>query len=220
MSFRQFRSKLAFPVLSFWSLFSERLPDFLSPGPGPVVDLRFKSIEVTQLTISYSSPANDPQCVKEVITRVTDASQRLRRNKVVKASYEETFTGLQACTDYIVQVSTVSPSGLESLVEEITDKTLDALASAPQELGANDVTTTSITLQWFQPVENPRCVTDYVLTWSDSISNDTTTVNTSTFKVEHTVEGLTACTSYDFSLYSESLAGVSEEVTFTQKTTC
>lgn len=185
-----------------------------------MVDLKFTSIETHQLSISYQPPEKDAQCVKEIITRITDNNQRLRWKKATKYVLEETITGLEACTDYTIHVSTVSPTGLESLVEEISEKTLGDTPSEPQTLGANDVTTTSITLQWFQPATNPNCVTDYILTWSDTVSNSTVNVSASTFKVEYTVDGLTACTTYDFSLIASSPDGESGETTLTQATAC
>lgn len=189
--------------------------------PDPVRDLRFKSIDTNQLTISYQLPEKDPQCVKEIVTRITDNNQRLHRKKAVKSAFEETFTGLASCTDYTVQVSTVSPTGLESLVEEISENTLSDLPSVPQEFTAIAFTTTSVTVQWFQPAVNPRCVTDYLLSWINPdgvVAN--ATVNASTFKVVYNVDSLTPCTIYDFFLSADSLSGESSETTFQNTTLC
>lgn len=157
--------------------------------------------------------------MKEVITGIADNNQRLRRKKAMESVLEETFTGLAACTQYTIQVRTVSPTGLESPVEEITNTTLDDLTSAPQELGANYITDTSITLQWFQPAVNPRCVTDYILTWT-GLSTENVTINASTFKVVYTVEGLTPCTSYDFTLIAQSVLGPSPQTSYQETTLC
>lgn len=196
------------------------LTGFLSPGPSPVVDLKFTSITTNQMTITYEPPTKDAQCVKEIITRVIDESQKLRSKKSVKQVFEETFTGLQACTEYTIEVSTVSPSGLESLVERVRNTTLEDLPSAPQELGVNSVTTTSITLQWFQPAVNPGCVTEYTLSWTDSVDTQSATISDSNFKVVYTVANLLPCLSYEFTLVSESASGTSEATTFTQQTNC
>lgn len=181
----------------------------------------FKSIDTNQLTISYQLPEKDPQCVKEIVTRITDNNQRLHRKKAVKAALEETFTGLASCTDYTVQVSTVSPSGMESLVEEISEKTLSDMPSAPQEFTAIDITTTSFILEWYQPAVNPSCVTDYLLSWVDHDGvSDNATVSASTFKVVYNVDNLTPCTIYDFVLSADSLSGESSEATFQNTTLC
>lgn len=115
----------------------------------------------------------------------------------------------------------MSPTGLESLVEEISEKTLSEMPSAPQEFSAIGFTTTSVTVQWYQPAVNPSCVTDYLLSWinPDGVT-DNTTVSASTFKVVYSVEGLTPCTIYDFVLSANSLSGESLETTFQNTTLC
>lgn len=191
------------------------------PGPGPVVDLHVIDIDTEQLTVRCLPPEVDPQCVKEVITRVIDEDQKSLRFENKKSQYEEHITGLKPCTNYRVLVSTRSPSGLESEVREVRNKTLDDVPSEPQEFAVSAVTTTSITLQWFRPATNPNCASEYSLTWMDDVYTDTITISdVSAFKVVYTVEGLRSCTDHTFKLYAESSAGPGPEATLTHSTAC
>lgn len=188
--------------------------------PGPVVDLQVTDVSTDQLTVACQPPEVDPQCVKEVITRVINEDQKSLR-AVKKTQFEETITGLQACTNYRVLVTTKSPSGLESEEREVSSKTLDDVPSEPQAFEVTEVTTTSITLQWFQPATNPNCAYEYILTWQDDTDSDTITLNDiSTFKVLYTVEGLKPCTEHTFTIHAESPAGAGPNATVMYTTEC
>ena len=184
-----------------------------------MVDLHVIDIGTNWLTIKCLPPTVDPQCVKEVITRVIDEDQKSLR--LEKTEYEGVITGLEACTNYRILVSTRSPSGLQSEVSEIRNMTLDDLPSEPQAFAVIEVTTTSITLQWFQPATNPRCASVYKLTWEDDVNTDTITISdASSFKTEVTVDGLRPCTNINFKLYAESLVGAGPETTLKYSTAC
>ncbi|KAG0711097.1 Receptor-type tyrosine-protein phosphatase delta [Chionoecetes opilio] len=188
--------------------------------PGPVVDLQVINIDTNRITINCQPPKVNPQCVKEIITRVIDENEKsLQIEK--KSQYEETISGLKACTDYRVVVSIKSPSGLESEVREIRIRTLDDIPSEPQEFSVNEVTTTSITVQWFQPATNPRCASEYNLTWMDDTSDDTIIISDApTFKVVYTLAGLQPCMNYNFTLNAESSVGEGPETTLSHSTAC
>ena len=192
----------------------------LSQGPGPVVNLRVVDVDMNAMTVWCEPPAVDPQCVKEVITRVIDEngkSQRVMR----KSSFQETIYGLEPCTDYRILVSTKSSGGLQSEEREIRNRTLDDISSEPQAFNVTEVTTTSVTLQWFRPLTNPNCATDYTLSWAGDVDTDTVTISdTPTFKIVYIVDGLQACTNYTFTLNAESPAGSSPNTTLVQETAC
>lgn len=187
--------------------------------PGPVVNLHVVDVDRTEMTVKCEPPAVDPQCAKEVITRVIDEngkSQRVMR----KSNFEETIYGLEPCTDYRILVSTKSPSGLQSEERETRNRTLDDIPSEPQAFNVTDVTTTSVTLQWFRPATNPRCATDYTLTWAGDVNDTITISDTSSFKIVYVVDGLNSCTNYNFTLNAESSAGQGPETILAQTTTC
>lgn len=188
--------------------------------PGPVVNLHVVDVDVTEMTVRCEPPAVDPQCAKEVITRVIDENAKSQR-VVRKSNFEETIYGLEPCTDYRILVSTKSSSGLQSEERETRDRTLDAIPSEPQAFNVTDVTTTSVTLHWFRPATNPRCATDYALEWAGNLDTGNITISdTSSFKIVYVVDGLQSCTNYIFTLNAESSDGSGPATTLTQKTDC
>lgn len=193
---------------------------YFDTAPSPVVNLKTTDISTDQLTISFDPPETHPQCVKEFDISIIDEDQtRSVKELVTPLPYiDNTITGLRACTNYLVRVSAVSPTGKRSSWEEVRNTTEKAAPSEPQELGVNEYTQTSITVQWFAPVDNSRCVTDYELSWTGSVSASTVIHNTGNFKMIHTVSGLDACQNYTFSVIAQSDVGDSPAATFNQMT--
>ncbi|XP_071525803.1 fibronectin-like [Panulirus ornatus] len=191
-------------------------------APGPVVDLKVKSISTDQLTITYDPPRSHPQCVKEYDIEVIDQDQtREQTLRRVTPYMDDTITGLKACTHYLVKVRAVSPTGKKGPWVDVTNVTSVATPSEPQVFGMSDVTETSISLQWFQPATNPRCATQYVLQWEgDGTSESVTISGVSDFKLTYTVEGLKACVEYTFTVKAKSSTDESAPVQLTQSTRC
>ncbi|XP_045130639.1 protein sidekick homolog [Portunus trituberculatus] len=188
--------------------------------PGPVVNLQVVNVDVTEMTVTCEPPAVDPQCAKEVITRIIDENAKSQRI-VRRSSFQETINGLEPCTDYRILVSTKSPGGLQSEERETTSRTLDDLPSEPQAFNVTEVTTTSVTLQWFRPLINPRCATNYTLKWKSDVDNDIITISeTSSFKTVYIVDGLQPCTIHNFTLNAESSVGSGLETALVQATNC
>lgn len=193
---------------------------YFDTAPSPVGNLQTTDISTDQLTISFDPPETHPQCVKEYDISIIDEDQKRSVKELVTPSpyVENTITGLKACTNYLVKVRSVSPTGKRSTWEEVRNTTDEATPSEPQELGVNDYTQTSITVQWFGPVDNSRCVTDYELSWTGSVSGSTVIPNTNDFKMIHTVSGLDACQDYTFTVIAKSASGDSPAATFSQTT--
>ncbi|KAK3877417.1 hypothetical protein Pcinc_017858 [Petrolisthes cinctipes] len=190
-------------------------------APSPVVDLLITDITTNQMSITFGPPETHPQCVKEFDIHIIDEDQTRRSLKELATPspyVENTITGLKACTNYLVRVSAVTATGKRSGWEEVKNITSGAAPSEPQELGVNDYTQTSITVQWFGPADNSRCVTEYELSWEGSATGSDTLPNNNNFKMTYTVEGLAACSDITFTLLARSDTGDSPSVTFSQTT--
>ncbi|XP_045609992.2 tyrosine-protein phosphatase Lar-like [Procambarus clarkii] len=195
----------------------------LDAEPDPVSDLQVTDVDTNELTISFEPPETNRHCVKDYDIEVVDLDQPELASRRVSAAVQYLITGLEACTNYLIMVRVVSPGGNASAWQEVNNRTLDAIPSAPQNLAMTEATTSSISLQWYQPDTNSRCASEYILTWEDSEGNpggpDTITDPTS-LSVTYTVEGLMACIDYTFTLVAESEAGESDFTQLTQTTLC
>nr|XP_045609993.1 phosphatidylinositol phosphatase PTPRQ-like [Procambarus clarkii] len=191
--------------------------------PGPVKNLMLTEIHENAVRLSFEPPETNPQCVKEYDIRVID--QDMSRVTVPKLNGDpvvDLITGLEACTNYLFKVRAITKTNKESPWSEVYNRTSDATPSEPQQFGLESATTTSITLHWFQPATNTRCVTEYLLSWqgaNNEVGTMTVTDITS-FKNEVTVDGLNPCEKYTFNLSAISAIGESHVLTFTQSTIC
>lgn len=75
----------------------------------------------------------------------------ITHQKETRAGLEETFTGLEACTNYGIAVSAVTISNAVSDEVSETFKTQEDKPSAPQGLQHSSVTKNSVQLLWFVP---------------------------------------------------------------------
>ncbi len=61
------------------------------------------------------------------------------------------LTGIDSCTEILISVYAVSPSGLQGQAANTTTTTLEAEPSEPQSFEAGATTATTIELSWFPP---------------------------------------------------------------------
>nr|XP_045609991.1 tenascin-R-like [Procambarus clarkii] len=195
----------------------------LDVRPDPVKNLQVTDILTSEVTITFDPPEINTQCVKGYVLQVYDLNTTMTTSMRTSEPILDYITGLAACTTYRIIVSTVSPTGLLSTPQDTYATTADDIPSEPQQFGLNAVSTSSISLQWYQPDTNGLCASQYLLSWEDSAGTpvgSTTIVDPSSFKVYYTVEGLNPCETYSFLLIAKSSVGESTAAEFSFETLC
>ncbi|KAK8749570.1 hypothetical protein OTU49_015434 [Cherax quadricarinatus] len=192
-------------------------------APEPVNNLQVIESHTNELTVTFELPEVNKQCVETYDLQVTDLDQSgLMASRAT--DFIETFiTGLEACTNYLIELRLLSPTGKASAWREVRNKTQDGIPSSPREFGLNGVTKDSISLEWFQPEINKRCASEYIITWEASDGTrggPQNVIDPTEFKVIYTVTGLKECTDYTFSLVAKSSVGQSNPTEFTYTTLC
>lgn len=194
--------------------------------PGPVKFLRMKEVTSHEMTISYEAPDTHPQCVHEYDIEIINEDDYFSKRSHVVPYMDGTFTDLEACANYLVNVRAVTRTGLFSDWRSITTTTGGDVPSVPRSLAVEDFNQTSVKLNWWQPETNKLCVTKYRLEWTDGTTPGSTEVSPPVggilpFENEKTVAGLAPCTDYTFTVYADAdVGGTSDPATVTQTTAC
>lgn len=198
----------------------------LPAAPGPVKFLRMKEVTSHEMTISYEAPDTHPQCVHEYDIEIINQDDYFSKHSHVVPYMDGTFTDLEACADYLVNVRAVTRTGLFSEWRSITTTTGGDVPSVPRSFAVEGFSLTSVTLNWWQPDTNKLCVTKYRLEWTDGTISNSTEISPSPgqalpFENQFIATGLVACTDYTFTVYAISdVGGTSNPATVTQKTEC
>lgn len=185
-----------------------------------------KEVTSHELTISYEAPETHPQCVHEYDIEIINEDDYFSRRSQVVPYMDGTFTDLEACADYLVNVRAVTRTGLTSEWRTITTTTGGDTPSVPRAFEVEAVHETSVLVNWWQPDTNKFCARNYRLEWTDGTNSNSTEISPAPgedlpFEVRFTVTGLTSCTEYTFSVFALSVSsGESAPATITQKTTC
>ncbi|KAK7024269.1 hypothetical protein SK128_007753 [Halocaridina rubra] len=193
--------------------------------PDPVENLRISSVSAHEMTVSYDAPSNLPQCIREYDTNVInldqvyDTAKYFNMENHLTPRIDETHNELEACSNYRVEVRTVSRQGLESPWNSVDTVTGGDTPSEVRNLQEKSSTTNSVTLLWFQPATNPRCASAYLVEWAGG--NETVVMSTSEFSIEYTITGLETCLPYTFSVTAQSTSsGDSAPATIDVTTQC
>ncbi|KAK7024270.1 hypothetical protein SK128_007754 [Halocaridina rubra] len=190
--------------------------------PDPVENLAISSVSAHEFTVSYDPPSNMPQCIREYDTNVINLDQSYQNFRDIFSPeqtiprIDETHNQLEACSNYRVEVRTVSRQGLESDWASEQTATDGDIPDVVRNLQVQSATESSVTLLWFQPESNPRCVTSYLVEWDVG----TDTISATTFAIEYTVSGLGSCMSYNFSVTAQASLGNSSPVSLEGLTLC
>ncbi|XP_068214234.1 receptor-type tyrosine-protein phosphatase F-like [Palaemon carinicauda] len=200
--------------------------------PSPVVDLKIVDVGTTDVTFTYSMPDTNPQCavdVKDKYIDVTNGHPSLesltsgQKVKVTSPSSTIHKDGLLSCSDYYIEVRTMSPSGLESAPANISFTTEPAPSTSPQTFEVHDIHVTSAIFQWLKPKENSRCVTEYRLTISDTTTSNEYVISASRdspTKMTYAVDDLSSCTEYKAYLSAKASGSASDPAFAAFKTLC
>ncbi|CAL4110199.1 unnamed protein product, partial [Meganyctiphanes norvegica] len=191
-------------------------------APSEVQNLAISSVDIHQVEISYDEPKNFAQCVREYDIAITDLDGfGLKQIHHVRPTIDNIFTDLLACTNYMISVAAVSPSGLTSKSVAVTTKTGEDTPSEPRSFEVEAASCNSLDLVWYQPTDNKRCAGNYTLSWTDTDGSHADTVPSYGFQIKYPVMGLQGNTSFDFTLVAVSPSGVnSASTTLTAATEC
>lgn len=185
-----------------------------------------KEVTSHEMTISYEAPDTHPQCVHEYDIEIINEDDYFSKRSHVVPYMDGTFTDLEACANYLVNVRAVTRTGLFSDWRSITTTTGGDVPSVPRSLAVEDFNQTSVKLNWWQPETNKLCVTKYRLEWTDGTTPGSTEVSPPVggilpFENEKTVAGLAPCTDYTFTVFADAdVGGTSDPATVTQTTAC
>ncbi|XP_042873279.1 von Willebrand factor A domain-containing protein 7-like [Penaeus japonicus] len=173
----------------------------LDVQPGEPQNLRATEVTAHTVQINYDPPTTNPQCANEYDI------QQIRLDTYRSATepeyqHENIFQELEACTNYELRVRAVSSEGQASAWVSTNISTTEDLPSEPRNFEPLEATPNSLTLVWYQPDENGRCVKQYSLEWtaSDGSSSGSSMVAPLDFQVEEVVSGLAACSEYHFNV--------------------
>ncbi|TOF85605.1 hypothetical protein CGJ15_25845, partial [Vibrio parahaemolyticus] len=102
-------------------------------APEPVNNLQVIESHTNELTVTFELPEVNKQCVETYDLQVTDLDQSgLMASRAT--DFIETFiTGLEACTNYLIELRLLSPTGKASAWREVRNKTQDGIPSSPRE---------------------------------------------------------------------------------------
>lgn len=155
------------------------------------------------LEISFEPPAVGFQCINEYDIKGVQLDKRSGGGTPFEPSRESLFTDLMACSDYKIQVRSVTRGHLTSDWVSVVSSTLEDLPTAPRNLQLLDATPTTLHVMWWEPMDNYLCVDHYVVSWINNrgteVSQTFTSRNT---KEPHTpmldmiLPDLTPCSHY------------------------
>ncbi|XP_066989941.1 receptor-type tyrosine-protein phosphatase F-like [Macrobrachium rosenbergii] len=200
--------------------------------PNPVIDLQIVDVGPTDVTYKYRMPDVNPQCAVDIKDKYLDVTDNSLLTEAPasgrKANVDSPMStvhkdGLLSCSDYYIEVTTLSPTGLESTVANVSFTTESAPSTQPQHLETHDIQTTSVVLEWLKPKENSRCVTEYKLTVSNTTTSNDYHIpasRDSPTKMTYEVDDLSSCTEYKAYLTAIASGSASDPAFTAFKTLC
>ncbi|MPC19373.1 von Willebrand factor A domain-containing protein 7 [Portunus trituberculatus] len=127
--------------------------------PTAVTSVKATALNASSVEVVWV-PAIKEECVHHYlvcVTHLTSLVQECHND----TDLQRTFTGLEACVDYEVTVTPVSPSSvLGSLTYDIA-RTVDFRPSPPTSLQVTDITSSTAHITFSPPLEHPLCVVEY-----------------------------------------------------------
>lgn len=185
------------------------------------------------LQITFDPPTVGVQCVTEYDIQGIKLDAYSSKDKMigeevvpVEPSQESMFTNLMACANYEIRVRSVTRGLLTSEWVSVVTSTLEDVPSAPRSLQLLDATPSTLTVQWWEPMDNYLCVDMYKVVWGHSrggIEDNLTLVMRSTrnpLQPPMTLPNLDSCTEYNVRVMAVTPGGTeSEEASLLASTT-
>ncbi|XP_042237342.1 fibronectin-like [Homarus americanus] len=137
--------------------------------PSSPSNLRVLSEDDSGTTLQWDAPTKNPICVQSY-----KVCYRLDKDPKPTCETTEdttiTLAGLQACGEYHVTVTPVTPSDTEGPQLEQDVTTENGVAGPPQDVKVGITTDSIIELEWNDPAINPLCAQDYSITYGEVTS--------------------------------------------------
>ncbi|XP_071539179.1 uncharacterized protein [Panulirus ornatus] len=190
--------------------------------PTPVESITAVSVDTSSVSAVWE-PARVEECVDHYRVCIEDVVN-LTKTCYDTKDKERIFSGLDACVEYEVTVTSVSPSGRLGGFAYDLAKTEDLPTSAPTNLQVAEVTSHSATVSFGPPVENPWCVieydTRYILLDEISYRKDMSSFKSEvSVYLEHTLTGLNACSNYGVWVRAVTASGYTSDEVYQNFTT-
>lgn len=143
----------------------------LEVTPGEPRNLKVLERTSHTLQLSFDPPTTGIQCVNEYDIQGIKLDSYSSRDKIiwgkvpVEPYQESLFTNLMACANYEIRVRSVTRGLLTSDWVSVVTSTLEDTPSVPRNLQLLDATPTTLTVQWWEPMDNYLCVDKYSVRW-------------------------------------------------------
>ncbi|XP_042237339.1 receptor-type tyrosine-protein phosphatase F-like [Homarus americanus] len=138
-------------------------------SPSSPTNLRIVSDGDLSTTLQWDAPTQNPTCVQSY-----KVCYMLDKDPTPSCETTEdttiTLAGLQACGEYHVTVTPVTPSDTEGPQLEQDVTTRDGVPGPPQNVKVGVTTDSIIEVEWNDPVVNPLCVKDFSFTCGEVTS--------------------------------------------------
>ncbi|TOF90344.1 hypothetical protein CGJ15_24525 [Vibrio parahaemolyticus] len=200
----------------------------LDIAPGTPENLIVTSKTAHSIEIDFDPPSDSPQCVAEYVNSIVELDDVTKGSEFL--FYQQrgyTFDNLDACTHYEIKVCARSSELQASSWAVVNDTTDEDVPTEPQSFVVRDATTTSLTVAWWTPENNSRCVDSYELEWtnpSGETNSETITHVPGTslpFVVEKEITNLDPCTEYSLKVWTITASGsVGPSTALTASTEC
>ncbi|KAK3855542.1 hypothetical protein Pcinc_038064 [Petrolisthes cinctipes] len=176
-----------------------------TPGkPTPVSSVEAVPLNQNSLLVVWT-PGSDEECVTEYHVCVTDIVD-LDQACVDTDTIEQTFNGLEACVNYDVTVTPISPSGVFGDPAFDIANTGDLPTSEPTNLRVTEVTSHTAIIKYGPPEMNPRCVTEFNTQLLEQ-GKSTMYMTSLTTHLEEMVSGLGSCSLYEYRIRAVTASG-------------
>ncbi|XP_063870584.1 uncharacterized protein LOC135105875 isoform X2 [Scylla paramamosain] len=152
-------------------------------------------------------PAVKEECVHHYLVCITHLISLVQECHN-KTDLQQTFTGLEACVDYEVTVTPVSPMGaLGSLTYDLA-RTVDFRPSPPTSLQVTDITSNTALVTFGPPLEHPLCVVEYDIEVQEMESMKSSKMLSPSVYLHQTLSGLNACTDHEIRVSAVTPSGL------------
>ncbi|XP_063870578.1 uncharacterized protein LOC135105872 [Scylla paramamosain] len=177
--------------------------------PTAVTSVKATALNASSVEVVWV-PAIKEECVHHYlvcITHLTSLVQECHND----TDLQQTFTGLEACVDYEITVTPVSPSGnLGSFTYDLA-RTTDLRPSPPTNLKVTDTNAHSALVTFGPPSEHPLCVIQYDIEVEEMGSVKSIKILSASVFLQQLLSGLNACTDHEVRISAVTPSGLASE---------
>ncbi|MPC19371.1 Receptor-type tyrosine-protein phosphatase delta [Portunus trituberculatus] len=177
--------------------------------PTTVTSVKATALNASSVEVVWV-PAIIEECVHHYlvcITHLTSLVQECHND----TDLQQTFTGLEACVDYEVTVTPVSPSGnLGSFTYDLS-RTTDLRPGPPTNLKVTDTNAHSALVTFGPPLEHPLCVIQYDIEVEEMGSVKSIKTHSASVLLQQLLSGLNACSDHEVRISAVTPSGLESE---------